>query len=267
MVELQTSNETLTIKTPEQIGFKYILAGLGSRATAFIVDTVFRALLILFIFVLTGLVEKWLPALDPTGFLAALSKNWVLALGVLAYGVIDLGYFLIFEAVWSGQTPGKRLQKLRVIKVNGQPIGWLESGLRNILRAVDMLLGFYPLGLMVMFLSQRSQRIGDYAAGTVVIVERRRNVPMDRTRLRSTAKLSLPDIELHLSTLDPEQYQLLRSFLQRREQMDQSHRRKLASLLAQRLMERWGIKPSPHITNESFLEEVVGAYERTKKAI
>ena len=264
---MQTSNETLTITTPEQVGFKYVLAGLGSRATAFIVDTLFRVLLILFIFVVIGLVGRWLPALDPTGVLAGLSKNWILALGALAYGVIDLGYFLVFEALWSGQTPGKRLQKLRVIKVNGQPIGWLESAIRNILRAADILLGFYPLGLLVMFLSQRSQRIGDYAAGTVVIVERRRNVPMDRTRLRSTAKLKLPDIELHLSTLEPDQYQLLRSFLQRREQMEQSHRRQLARLLAQRLMKRWGIKPRPNITNESFLEEVVVAYERSRKAI
>jgi hypothetical protein len=159
------------------------------------------------------------------------------------------------------------MQKLRVIRVNGQPIGWVESSIRNILRAVDILLGFYPLGLFVMFLSSRSQRIGDYAAGTVVIVERRSNVPMDRTRLRSTSKLSVPDLELHISSLEPKDYQLVRSFLQRREALDGRHRRELAGLIVHRLMKRWGITPGSNTSDESLLEEIVGIYERTRKAI
>lgn len=264
---METTKETLKIQTPEHVGFQYVLAGLGTRGTAFILDTVFRALFILFIFVLMMLLAKWLPELDPTGLIASIPKTWLLAIAVLAYGVVDLGYFLIFEALWSGQTPGKRMQKLRVIRVNGQPIGWLESSIRNILRAIDILAGFYPLGLFVMFLSSRSQRIGDYAAGTLVIVERRRNVPMDRARLRSTSKLNLPDLELHISALEPKQYQVIRTFLQRREALEESHRRELARFLVQRLLKRWGISLSPDITDESFLEEIVGIYERTRKAI
>ena len=159
------------------------------------------------------------------------------------------------------------MQKLRVIRVNGQPISWLESSIRNILRAIDVLAGFYPLGLFVMFLSSRSQRIGDYAAGTLVIVEKRRNVPMDRDRLRSTPKLNLPDLELHISALEPQQYQLIRKFLQRREELEESHRRELARFLVQRLLKKWGISLSPDITEESFLEETVGIYERTRRAI
>ncbi len=247
-----TAKETLTIQTPEQVGFRYVLAGLGTRSTAFLLDWALRALFVFFMFLLMILLAEWLPRFDPTGLIARLPKTWLLALVVFAYGVLDLGYFLLFEALWSGQTPGKRMQKLRVIKVNGQPIGWLESSIRNILRAVDILAGFYPLGLLVMFLSSRSQRIGDYAAGTVVIVERRRNVPMDRLRLRSSAKLNLPDLELHISTLEPEQYQLLRSFLQRRHQMDKTHRRELSRILAHRFMKRWGIAPGPHIPHEAL---------------
>ena len=264
---METAKETLKIQTPEHVGFRYVLAGLGTRSTAFLVDTVVRGLFILCIFLAVMLVARWLPEFDPTGIFAAIPKTWLFAMGVLAYGVVDLGYFLIFEGLWSGQTPGKRMQKLRVIKVNGQPIGWLESAIRNILRAVDILLGFYPLGLFVMFLSSRSQRIGDYAAGTVVIVERRRNVPMEKTRLRSTSELNLPGLELHVATLEPKQYQIIRSFLQRREAMDGTHRRELARLLASRLMKKWGISPKVHLTDESFLEEIVGMYERTRKTI
>ena len=159
------------------------------------------------------------------------------------------------------------MQKLRVVRVNGQPIGWLESSVRNILRAVDMLLGIWPLGLLVMFLSQRSQRLGDYAAGTVVIVERRQKVPTGRMRLPRGAELKLPDMELHLSALEPKQYQLLRSFLHRRDELNERDRRQLARLLAHRLKERWGVFPNPDIPDESFLEEVVSVYERSKKAI
>ena len=264
---METTKETLKIQTPEHVGFQYILAGLGTRSTAFILDAVFRALFILFVFVIMMFLAKWLPELDPTGLIASIPKTWLLAIAVLAYGVVDLGYFLIFEALWSGQTPGKRMQKLRVIRVNGQPISWLESSIRNILRAIDVLAGFYPLGLFVMFLSSRSQRIGDYAAGTLVIVEKRRNVPMDRDRLRSTPKLNLPDLELHISALEPQQYQLIRKFLQRREELEESHRRELARFLVQRLLKKWGISLSPDITEESFLEETVGIYERTRRAI
>lgn len=264
---METTKETLKIQTPEHVGFQYVLAGLGTRSTAFILDTVFRALFILSIFVLMMFLAKWLPQLDPTGLMASIPKTWLLAIAVLAYGVVDLGYFLIFEALWSGQTPGKRMQKLRVIKVNGDPIGWLESAVRNILRAIDMVAGFYPLGLFVMFLSSHSQRIGDYAAGTLVIVERRHKLPMDKARLRSTSKLNLPDLDLHISALEPKQYQLIRTFLQRREAMEESHRRELARLLARRLMKRWGISPAADLADEAFLEEIVGVYERSRRAI
>ena len=263
---METVKETLTIQTPEHVGFQYALAGVGTRSMAFLVDTVIRGLLILSVFVVFMLISKWFPALSPAVF-ADLPMNWIIAVGVLAYGVLDLGYFLIFEAMWSGQTPGKRFQKLRAIRIDGQPLGWIESAIRNILRAVDMVSGFYPLGLIVIFLSPRSQRIGDYAAGTVVIIERRRRVPGNRTRLRTSIKFQIPDIEVHLSTLEPGQYRILSSFLERRQQMDQSNRHELARDLACRLTERWGLVISKDVSHESFLEEVVGAYERSRRAI
>ena len=117
---METVKETLTIQTPEHVGFQYALAGVGTRSMAFLVDTVIRGLLILSVFVVFMLISKWFPALSPAVF-ADLPMNWIIAVGVLAYGVLDLGYFLIFEAMWSGQTPGKRFQKLRAIRIDGQP--------------------------------------------------------------------------------------------------------------------------------------------------
>lgn len=262
---MQTTKETLTIQTPEQVGFQYALAGLGSRTTAFLLDTLLRLLFIVAIFAGISLFSQWLPPLDPTGLLRRLDKTWITALGIAAYGVVDLGYFLLFEALWGGQTPGKRQQRLRVIKISGAPIGWLDSAVRNILRAVDMLGGLYPLGLVVIFLSRTNQRLGDYAAGTVVIVERRRRVPEDRTGLRKREGPPLSELESLVSRMDQGQYRILNSFLQRRGDMEETHRRELAGLLCKKLMERWGLqRPHPGISDEAFLEQIVELYEMRK---
>jgi uncharacterized RDD family membrane protein YckC len=264
---MKITKETFVIRTPEYVRFQYVLAGLGSRATAFLLDTAIRFLFILCLLFSAILISEWLPAVIPMDLFRKLSKSWIMALGVLAYGVIDLGYFLFFEALWSGQTPGKRQQRLRVIKSNGEPIGWLESSIRNILRAVDILLGFYPVGLIVMFLSKSNQRLGDYAAGTVVIVERRRKVPKGRTHLRPSANLKYPEIQSHVTQLKAQQYQVLRSFLERREAMDETHRRQIAQMLVRQLTEHWKIRPQFDVSNELFLEEVVVLYEQTKRTV
>ena len=263
---METIKETLTIQTPEHVGFQYTLAGLGTRTMAFLLDTAIRVLFALFIFVVILIVLKWFPDLSLSG-MRNLSRNWIMAMGILAYGFLDLGYFLLFEALWSGQTPGKRSLKLRVIRMDGQPIGWLESAIRNILRAVDILSGVYPVGLIVIFFSSRSQRIGDYAAGTVVVIERRSKVPMDRTRLRPGNEIHIPDVEHNISTLESDEYRLIRTFLDRRQEMDPTHRIQLAGDLTRRLMERWKLPLNKGFSYESFLEEVVGAYERSRRAI
>ncbi len=265
---METLKETLTIQTPESVGFQYVLAGVGSRAAAFLLDTAIRFVIILSIFIFVTLLGALLPGLDFVGFTSWISKSWLIALGVLAYGLVDLGYFLFFEAIWSGQTPGKRHQRLRVIRSNGQPISWLESGIRNILRAVDLLAGFYPLGLIVVFLSRNNQRIGDYAAGTVVVVEEKTpSFHDDGSPSRSLNRLTYPEIETCISTVDRSQYGILKSFLQRRKGMDKKHRHELARMLALQLLSKWGMPARLKISHEAFLEEVVTLYEQRKRAI
>lgn len=264
---METTKDRLTIQTPEQVGFQYVLAGLGSRTAAFLMDTVIRWFFVFAILVMVALFHKFLPALDLSGWVADLSKTWLIALAVLSYGLVDLGYFLFFEALWNGQTPGKRRQRLRVIRINGQPIGWLESSIRNILRAVDLVAGFYPVGFLVVFLSRNNQRIGDYAAGTVVIVERKQSVPKDRKELLAPGVLTHPELEWYVSRLKPAQYQVLRSFLERREQMEQGHRHELARLLSHQLFKQMSKSTRRSISYESFIEEIVALYEKRRRAI
>jgi uncharacterized RDD family membrane protein YckC len=264
---VETTKDRLTIQTPEQVGFEYVLAGLGSRTAAFLVDTVIRWFFVIVILVVVALFHKFLPVLDISAWVTDLSKTWLIALAVLVYGLVDLGYFLFFEALWNGQTPGKRRQRLRVIRMNGQPIGWLESSIRNILRAVDLVGGVYPVGIVVVFLSANNQRIGDYAAGTVVVVERKQGVPGDRKQAISPQVLTHPEIEWYVSRLKPAQYQVLRSFLERREQMEQGHRHELARLLTHQLFKRMSGSTRMSMSYESFIEEVVTLYEKRRRAI
>jgi len=264
---MEASREILTIQTPESVRFQYVLAGVGSRAAAFLLDTAIRYLSILVIFILVSLFSSLLPVLDPTGILDKTSKTWIIALAVLAYGMVDLGYFLFFEALWNGQTPGKRKQGLRVIRSDGQPIGWLESAIRNILRAVDVLLGFYPIGLIVIFFSRNNQRIGDYAAGTVVVVEGKSKVFQGASRPRDTKTLIHPEIENYLTLVQPSHYRVLKSFLQRRGEMDERSRHELARTLALQLVEKWKMPSRLKSSYEVFLEEVVSLYEERRRAI
>ncbi|MBW2016944.1 MAG: RDD family protein [Deltaproteobacteria bacterium] len=264
---METTKGDFTVHTPEQVGFQYVPAGLGSRGAAFFLDFLIRAFFVLFIFVLVSLFSAVLPSLDPSGVLAGISGSWAVALGILAYGLVDLGYFLFFEAFWNGQTPGKKRFNLRVIRRNGQPIGWVESAVRNLLRALDILGGVYPLGLLVIFLSRNNQRIGDYAAGTLVVREERGKIPMGSV-LEETSKESLfPGMEIQVLHLEARQYQLLRSFLERREEMNPNHRADLAKTLARRLMEHWEIRDGGEADYELFLERVVALYEARKKAV
>ena len=95
----------------------------------------------------------------------------VLALIVLIYFALFWGYFMLFETLWSGQTPGKRAGRLRVIRRDGQPVGAGEVLIRNLVRIVDFLPGFYGIGLVVMFIDKEARRLGDMAAGTIVVRE------------------------------------------------------------------------------------------------
>jgi uncharacterized RDD family membrane protein YckC len=259
--------ESLTIHTPEHVGLTLRLAGLGTRSSAFAIDVALRSVAVLFLFVGAMLLIRWLPALDPTGWLKDLSGTWILAIAFLGYGILDLGYFILFEGLWSGQTPGKRLQGIRVIRTGGRPIGWSESAIRNILRAVDLLGGFYPIGLLVMFLSPKSQRLGDYAADTVVVLERTMALPAEPRVDQAAAPASIPDLDLHLAAMPSQDYRLIRTFLDRRPGMDASHRSQIARSLAHRLMKAWAIPPRADLPYEAFLETVARQYERRKRAL
>jgi uncharacterized RDD family membrane protein YckC len=154
-----------TIETPEHIQVHYELAGVGSRILAGILDTALQVILTLLVVVALVWLGNTMGWMDAYGLAAGI--------GVAALGYLSaVAYFVTCEMLMNGQSPGKRLAGLRVVRLDGTPIRFLDSALRNILRGVDMIPFLYTVGLVAIFLSPRSQRLGDMAAGTLVIKER-----------------------------------------------------------------------------------------------
>lgn len=150
------------IETPEHIRFRYQLAGPGRRMMAYLIDLAIRGIIVLIL----GLILQ----LSSYGFGFGVDGFSTGAFLLVAFAV-EWGYYVLWESLWSGRTPGKRSMHLRVLKEGGYPTGFLDIALRNLLRAADFLPMAYSLGLLVMGLDPRFRRLGDMVAGTVVVVE------------------------------------------------------------------------------------------------
>src|SRR6476646_2771432 len=168
------TEETLIIETPERVPLHFALASIGNRFLACAIDHTIQGLVILII-AISGLIIASAASWQST---LASAPKWVVALMILAVFLILTGYFVFFEWLWSGQTPGKRWMKLRVIREDGRPITFWEAALRNLIRTLDMMpVPFYSIGLISVFVTNRDQRVGDMVAGTVVVREREAEAP------------------------------------------------------------------------------------------
>ncbi|UCH36382.1 MAG: RDD family protein, partial [Armatimonadota bacterium] len=165
-------DDTRTVVTPEQVSVTYRLAGIGTRFAAMLLDTSIQFIVVLVVILLAGALGSQIEFLD-IDFLGAMTSSWLIALMAIAIFGIIWGYFILWETVWHGQTPGKRAAGIRVMRDGGYPIDFRAAFVRNIARYVDFLPGFYGIGALAVFLSKDSKRLGDYAAGTVVVVDSR----------------------------------------------------------------------------------------------
>ncbi len=162
-----------TVTTPENVEIIYTLAGIGSRFAAVLLDHLLQGLLLVSVVLAAlafiGGLSNWMGGVDDLFNLS----GWAMGALAFAYFLIIWGYFIVFEAVWNGQTPGKRWLNLRVVKENGQPVDFFTSAIRNLVRILDALPTAYGIGVTCMFFSPAYKRVGDYAAGTVVVKEYR----------------------------------------------------------------------------------------------
>jgi uncharacterized RDD family membrane protein YckC len=162
-------DESWRIDTPENVAFDYEVAGIGSRFLAAIVDTLLIVLLLVLVYATLILVARPLSNLDlPSDTIT----TWLFAIfGLLAF--LSLwGFYILFEMVWNGQSPGKRWVGLRVIRTDGTPISFVESLVRNLVRLIDFIPSFYGVGMVAMFVNAQARRLGDLVAGTIVVYDR-----------------------------------------------------------------------------------------------
>lgn len=218
---MPASSLTHDVATPERVSLTLPVAGVGSRAMAWLLDVALlgtAAVLAYFVFTLA------VP--DPLAVYLGLSDA-ARVVGALSLVAGLFGYWTAWEMAWDGQTPGKRLLRIRVVRADGAPVTPLQSALRNLMRTVDFLPFCYPVGLLTMLADPRHRRLGDIVAGTLLVRDER----VDLSRYAVLA--SPPTAEARgLSVADTE---LLTGFLARFETLDPEVRRSLGAALAARL--------------------------------
>lgn len=152
------SDSDLIVATPERVSFDYQVAGIGTRGIAQVLD----------LLIVTGL----LIAVGLFAFAAGsvTNSNTVFTLVLIIGGfIVVFGYFWLSEALWSGQTLGKKAFRLRAVGDRGEPLTFLQAGIRNVVRIVDFLPYGYGVGMVVLFANGKGKRLGDLAAGTIVV--------------------------------------------------------------------------------------------------
>jgi uncharacterized RDD family membrane protein YckC len=170
--------DQLNIETPEQVDLHFPVAGVGSRFIAVLLDIVFQIVIYVVLALLLYVTDAYRSVDRVMERQSDTAAKWVVAGFILLNFVLFWGYFALFEAYWHGQTPGKRIMKLRVLKDSGRSITLFEAMARNLVRAVDYFPGFYLVGLIAMLCNKRNKRLGDFVAGTIVVHERMDEQPL-----------------------------------------------------------------------------------------
>jgi uncharacterized RDD family membrane protein YckC len=248
-----------SIDTPELVALEFPLAGIGSRFIAILIDygLQFAAMVTLILAMIL-----FLPSMQK---FESASAKWMVAILILIPFLLHWGYFTLFEALWHGQTPGKRVAKIRVIQQSGRAITMFESLSRNFVRAIDFLPVFYVVGSISIFLTHRNQRLGDLVAGTLVVHEGQASVqaPLGNTRLFTQIApqaAAIPRVSSipadALRRLGEGDLQAIETFLERRLDMTLEVRQSLATRLVASTSARMHVLPSTTMHPETFLEEV-----------
>jgi uncharacterized RDD family membrane protein YckC len=257
------------VRTPENVDFTHEIAGLGSRMLAVAIDHV-AVLLLLGVAAIAGVILAIVLGFFTAGFGLLLFGGPLLALVLLAFFLIYFGYFVFFEWRRGGQTPGKRLMNLRVIDERGLNIGPFQAVVRNLVRIVDVFplmlamnyvsLGFYGVGGTVALCSPRWKRLGDWAAGTVVVRTRRRVLPEavlpPQERYNSIQEDPVLRARIRGSLTREEQETLLQLCL-RREELEYDARHELFREAAAFLEERLSLRREPFLSEEKLVRNVV----------
>jgi uncharacterized RDD family membrane protein YckC len=235
------------IETPENVNLQRRLAGIGSRFLAGLLDTLLIVGLYAVLFL--AFVAFGSNPLRVRPSLVDTASTVIFAILILFAFLIYWGYFVLFEARLNGQTPGKKYMKIRVVQQEGAAATLDSIAVRNLLRVVDFI-GLYAVAGIVMFVTKKSQRLGDLAAGTVVISEEIQDYAAKSDKKRKLFHEVSPAAACLAATgLKTEEYQLLHNYWLRRHELSLEARERLLPELIRPILNRMGVMPA----NQSLL--------------
>ncbi len=245
------------VQTPESVELEFTLAGIGNRTLALLIDYLVWGCVLFGVLVVWGIVSIQLPNYIRSKDL----ELWLTAISMVISFAIYVGYFVFFETLWRGQTPGKRYAKIRVIRDDGQPAGLSQALLRSLLRPID---DFVFIGVLLIILGNREKRCGDWAAGTLVVQNER---PIVSASFQTSEQAKSLAIELSnaadMSQLLPDDFATIREYLQRRSLMETKARSDVSLQLARQTRQLIGLQDLPfQMTPDLFLEAVYLAYQK-----
>jgi len=239
---------SIEIVAPENIAFRYQVAGPFRRLPAYLIDLLVRS----------AVAGSMAFAMAFAFGLAGLGPGWWLGASLILWFVLSWFYGGLFETYYNGQTPGKRLMQIRVLSIDGRPISGMQAVLRNVLREIDSQpLFFYLLGLAAAMMNKRFQRLGDLACGTIVVIE-------ERQWFEGIVRTGEPEAN-RLAGQFPPDFQpsrtlarALATYVQRRRTISWSRRMEIARHLGEPLRDKFDL---PEQTNYDLL--LCGLYHRT----
>ncbi len=242
----------ITVVTPEGVVLEFRAAGIASRLMAITVDVIIQFILLIGVTILVAV-------------LAAVSATVAVVMALVLIFIVFWGYPALLETLWGGRTVGKRLLRLRVLTVEGGPIGFRHAAIRSLLGLVDFWVpvpgGFFAL--VAALVTRRSQRIGDLAAGTIVVREPK--VDTDVVFFNPVAGAESYGLSLDAGLLRPHHYALAREFLIRAPDLLPRSRHDLGVDLADRLATSTGNTRPADMLPEPFLQSLLFAYQQRNR--
>ena len=278
----QTSNDrdglVHSFLSPEAVRLDLPVSGPVPRMLAYGIDLIIMIAFSILLFVIVSMtlpigaaIDRWLG-----GVLKEAAQNakiaakhpgsgshfqgLTIAILLLTEFTVSTGYFIFWEMVTGGRSPGKLLVGLRVVRRNGQPIDFVSSVIRNLMRAVDMLPAEYVVGLTSILLSSSGERLGDHVAGTIVLRLDRPETAGEIPRLESEARLILTRAQL--ARIGPREMQLIRGVLRRSSNLSESRRDALVAEAAEAMRIRLDLAELPNSDTVGFLRNLLEATER-----
>lgn len=252
----------IKLTTPESVELEFTLAGIGSRALALLVDYQLLGLGLVLFWILWGIFSTQLMNyLDRLDINYSSVPLWLLAIALLISFVFYTGYFVLFEVLWQGQTPGKRFAKIRVIRDDGRPVGLAQASLRTLLRPIDDIVF---IGVFFIMFGQKEKRIGDWVAGTLVIQESQSELKGKLVISEAAQQLAakLPEMT-DLTQILPDDFAVISEYLHRRHFMATKARSELSLKLAREIRAIVQLEEIPAgLTSDQFLEAVYVAYQQ-----